>query len=82
MDKGGYDRGSTPLGALFLISVFGPMAVLAILWALVAGVGNPGATRDFLMDLMVWVLLVAGAVLLVEETVLIGFSWFKRNNKI
>lgn len=78
MANDGNGQGSTPLGAMFLISVFGPMALLALLWALAAGVGAPGAARDFFMDLMIWVLLGAGAVLLVEEAALIALTWFKR----
>lgn len=72
MTTGGYSRGSTALGAIFLFSVFGPMAILAVLWALAAGVGQGGAIRDTFMNLMIWVLLPSGAVLIVEEVVLIA----------
>ena len=78
MARSGYHRGSTGLGALFLISVFGPMALLAVLWALAAGVGNPGPMRDLFMNLMIWVLLVAGVVLVVEEAALLALTWVRR----
>ena len=80
MTKDGYGRGSTTLGAIFLLSVFGPMAVLAILWALAAGVGQPGAMRDMFSNMMIWVLLPAGAVLFIEEVVLIAATTFRRRH--
>lgn len=60
-------RGSTSLGCLFLAAVFGPMAVLALLWSLIAVTGGQGVTgmsgpRDELMRLMIWALLLAGAL--------------------
>lgn len=81
MAKNDNQRGSTGLGALFLLSVFGPMAVLAILWALASGVGQAGAMRDAFMDAMVWVLMASGAVLVVEEVVLVAATSFGRSGR-
>lgn len=81
MKDQGNQRGSAQLGAIFLLSVLGPMAVLAVLWALAAGVGQPGSARDAFMDLMVWVLMISGVVLIVEEAVLIAATWFKPRSR-
>ncbi|MBX7248615.1 MAG: hypothetical protein K1X35_06120 [Caulobacteraceae bacterium] len=70
MGARGYEHGSAPLGVLFLVSVFGPMALLAAIWALAAGVGQNGPVRDLAGEAMVWVLLVSGVVLTIEEAVL------------
>jgi len=78
MASRGYEHGTTALGAIFLISVFGPMIVLAVLWGLAAGVGQSGAVRDALMNAMIWVLLVSGAVLVVEEILLVAATSFRR----
>lgn len=74
-------RGSTGLGAVFLLSVFGPMFVLAILWALAAGVGQSGATRDAFMNAMIWVLMVSGVVLVIEEVLLIAATSLRRSGQ-
>ena len=82
MASRGYEDGSVGLGAVFLASVFGPMAILAALWALAAGAGATGPTRDFAGQAMVWVLLVAGLIITVEEAILIGMSAFKRRSVV
>ena len=68
-------RGSAPLGWMFLASVFGPMALLAVAWAVVGALGSSAGdvhdTRTAVMDLMVMVLLVAGGVLFCETLVLV-----------
>lgn len=55
-------RGSAPLGWMFLASVFGPMALLAVAWAVVgtlgSGSGDVHDARAAVLDLMVLVLLV------------------------
>lgn len=65
-----HQRGSSLLGAVFLISVFGPMIAMALLWGLTAAVGGGSAEsasiREGLMTGMIWVLLLAGAAILVE----------------
>lgn len=81
MAKHGSQRGSTGLGVLFLLSVFAPMLVLAILWALAAGVGQAGATRDAFMDVMVWVLMASGVVLVIEEVVLVAATSLRRSDR-
>lgn len=62
------------MGTIFIASVFGPMALLAVLWICAAGigvaVGEASAARDFIGSLMVWVLLGSGVVLIIEEATL------------
>ena len=80
-------RGSNWLGIVFMVSVFGPMILLAILWAIAAGVAENGTVRDQAGLLMVWVLLGAGIVVIIEEAVLFvsqllpgkGVEWPKRS---
>ena len=75
-------RGSTWLGTVFLASVFGPMAALAVLWALAAGVSVEGPVRQQAETLMLWVLLVAGPILVIEEFCLIlARSMFRRKHQ-
>ncbi len=68
-------RGSAPLGWMFLASVFGPMALLAVAWAVVGALGTSSAeihdARVAVMDVMVMILLVAGGVLFCETLVLV-----------
>lgn len=68
-------RGSAPLGWIFLASVFGPMALLAVAWAVVGALGSSSGdihdARASVMDVMVMVLLVAGGVLFCETLVLV-----------
>ena len=74
MSSIGGKRGSAPLGWIFLVSVFGPMALLAVAWAVVGALGSSSGevhdTRAAVMDVMVMVLLVAGGVLFCETLVL------------
>lgn len=74
VSRSGNSSGSPLLGAIFLLSVFGPMVLLALLWGAAAGVGEAGAMRDAFMNAMIWVLMVSGAVLVVEEFVLIAVT--------
>jgi hypothetical protein len=81
MAKPNERRGSSLLGWMMLISVFGPMLALTVLWAIVAasgagGVSNPtGASpfRDQMMNLMVWVLMLSGIGVTVEGAVILFF---------
>jgi len=63
-------RGSGTLGALFLLSIFGPMIALAILWGVAAAVGSGGGdglgARDAIFTAMVWVGLVSAAAITAE----------------
>ncbi|MBX7249111.1 MAG: hypothetical protein K1X35_08740 [Caulobacteraceae bacterium] len=79
-------RGSSVLGWMMLISVFGPMLALAILWGIAAasgagGNGNPtGASpfRDAIMNLMVWVLMISGIAVAIEGLVILFFRFTGR----
>ncbi len=74
-------RGSALLGWMMIISVFGPMLTLAILWGVAAasgaaGVSNPtGASpfRDAIMSAMVWVLMLSGIVMTIEGVLILVF---------
>ena len=74
-------RGSALLGWMMVISVFGPMLVLTVLWGVAAasgasGVSNPtGASpfRDSIMDMMVWVLMISGAGMAIEGALILFF---------
>lgn len=74
-------RGSALLGWMMLISVFGPMLTLTVLWAVAAasgaaGVSNPtGASpfRDTIMNLMVWVLMLSGIAITIEGILILFF---------
>lgn len=85
MAKPNERRGSAALGWMMLISVFGPMLTLAILWAVAAasgasGVNNPsGASpfRDTIMDLMVWVLMLSGVGITIEAVLILFFRIVK-----
>ncbi len=75
-------RGSAPLGWMFLASVFGPMVLLAVAWAVVGALGSSAGdvhdARTAVMDVMVMVLLVAGGVLFCETLVLVFASLARR----
>lgn len=75
MSNSGSRRGSAPLGWMFLASVFGPMALLAVAWAVVGALGTSSGeihdARVAVMDVMVMILLVAGGVLFCETLVLV-----------
>ena len=75
-------RGSAPLGWMFLASVFGPMVLLAVAWAVVGALGSSAGdvhdARTAVMDVMVMVLLVAGGVLFCETLVLVVTSLARR----
>lgn len=76
-------RGSAALGWMALVSVFGPMLVLLGLWIVVAVSGGAGAegqssTRDAAMTMMIWVLMISGAVLLGEGLLLFLLAPLRR----
>jgi hypothetical protein len=74
-------RGSAALGWMMLISVFGPMIALAVLWGIAAASGASGNTnptgaspfRDSIMDMMVWVLMLSGLAITIEGLVILFF---------
>ena len=82
-------RGSALLGWMMLISVFGPMLALAILWGVAAasgaaGVSNPtGASpfRDAIMSAMVWVLMLSGVVMAVEGLLILIFRGLRGGSR-
>lgn len=78
MGSRGYEHGSAVLGTLFTVSVFGPMAILAALWAFAVGQGQAGDLRDLAGELMIWVLLVSGLIVTVGECGLILATIFQR----
>jgi hypothetical protein len=73
------------LGWMMLISVFGPMLILTVLWGVAAasgaaGVSNPtGASpfRDSIMDAMVWVLMLSGVGMTIEGALILIFRVFR-----
>jgi len=77
-----HQRGSSLAGALFLVSIFGPMIAVAILWSIAAAAGgnSPDSVgiREGLMTGMIWVLLISGAVIVVEAVLAVLFSGFRR----
>jgi len=74
-------RGSALLGWMMLITVFGPMLALAVLWGIAAasgasGVSNPtGASpfRDTILNAMVWVLMLSGIGVTIEGAIILFF---------
>jgi hypothetical protein len=85
MAKASERRGSALLGWMMLISVFGPMLTLGVLWGIAAasgaaGVSNPtGASpfRDAIMDAMVWVLMLSGVGMAIEGALLLIFRMLR-----
>lgn len=79
-------RGSSTLGWMMLISVFGPMLILTVLWGVAAASGAAGVSsstgaspfRDSIMDMMVWVLMLSGIGLTVEGALILLFRALKR----
>ena len=75
-------RGSAPLGWIFLASVFGPMALLAVAWSIVGALGSSTGdihdARATMLNIMVMVLLVAGGVLFCETLVLVVARLIRR----
>ena len=76
-------RGSAALGWLVLGSVFGPMLALLALWIVVAVSGGPSATgqsstREAAMSVMIWVLMISGAVLTAEGVLLFLLAPLRR----
>jgi len=80
MAKVAHDRGSNRMGAFVIASVFGPMLLLALLWAGAVGVGESGSTRDAFGSVMVLVLLASGLLLIIEEVVLTIMLAFGRRH--
>ena len=77
-------RGSAALGWIVLGTVFLPYFVLAALWVVVgvsgAGAGSSGQSqlRDFLMDLMIWVLMATGAAQVVAAVLIFVLGSVRR----
>ncbi len=87
MAKTNERRGSAMLGSMMLISVFGPMLILTVLWGIAAASGAAGVNssagsspfRDSIMDLMVWVLILSGIGVTVEAVLIAVFRGLKRS---
>ena len=86
MAKTNERRGSAMLGSMMLISVFGPMLILTVLWGIAAASGasgvnssaGPSPFRDAVMDLMIWVLSLSGIGMTVQAVLIAIFRGLKR----